>query len=69
MGKKMSLVSTAKTINLKIERDAGNDILILMGNRANAIKNFEKLESLCAFALKELSLMKYNTKVKCIKNA
>jgi len=41
-------------IDLLIERDAGNEFLVLMGSPKYAIGNYRKLEQLCVEAIMEL---------------
>ena len=56
MSKKMELITVNDDkIDLFIERDAGNNIRILMGGkRKDCLKNWENLKSLCDQVINQL---------------
>jgi hypothetical protein len=51
----MKLASYNDRIDLSIERDSGNEVLILMGKPEYALVNWQNLQSLCNQAIKELT--------------
>jgi len=62
--KKMSCVesSDGKTINLSIERDAGNPVLILMGGPKNCEYTWKRLYMVCLNALDTFDVRKLEVK-------
>jgi hypothetical protein len=57
--KKIQLSNNRKTYDLLIERDTGNEILILMSqDRKRCLDNWKKLKRICETAIIELEGLK-----------
>jgi len=44
----------AKGLDLMVERDAGNEVRILTGNKENSLKFWQELKEVCEGAIHEL---------------
>ena len=49
-----SIENSAGGLDLMVERDAGNEVRILTGNKTHSLKFWENLKELCEGAIHEL---------------
>ena len=55
--KKMVVDSREGIANLLIERDAGNEILILMGaTKEDVLENWKRMKELCDYVINQLEM-------------